>query len=454
MRSDLADLIPAPESGFKDIRIRTETIVVRDWFGFSHKQMIQVQSTPDGPILDPAYFNLKPYKGRPVMFRSAALDPNNRVFAAIAAMNKAKSVDEFIADSEGWTAPMTEEIVASTNGDIGLVSTGWLPLRNEHGVWTGYVPWTAQPNIKNPKSGIIATANNLATPANYPYPMPGAFATYRIARIRALLDQNASGDLDAAAAMQMDVTSAFAQRVLPPLAAMAAPRTPGGVDALTKLKAWDGAMAGERPEPLIFAAWIEMLSRAIYEDDLGPKLFDAYDGPRQNFLDTVLTGAAAPWCDRRDTPKRETCADLAGPALDEAVAELTKHYGANQAHWAWTAAHKADFAHPLFGGMPLVGAVFDVHEGVGGDAATIFAGAYNGGDFTDRHGPSFRAVYDLSNLNRSQFVIAPGQSGHPLSPHFKDLLKDWANGRGFEIRDDLDPGKPPAGSSTLTLSPR
>jgi penicillin amidase len=450
---DSADLIAAPAGGFENVRTRTETIVVRDWFGFSHKETISARRAPDGPILDPAYFNLKAYKGRPVMLRSAALDPHNRVFSAIAAMTGAQSVAGFIAASEGWTAPMTHELVASTDGDIGLVSTGWLPLRDESGAWAGSVPWTAQPNIENPKSGIIVTANNLATPAAYPYPMPGAFATYRITRIRTLLDQGAGADLDAAAAMQMDVASVFAERVLPPLVAMAAPQTPAGAAALAKLKTWDGAMEGERPEPLIFAAWIGALSRAVYEDDLGPDLFKLYAGPRQNFLDTVFTGPAAAWCDRKGTPQRETCAALAGPALDEAAAALAKRYGDDQDRWRWRAAHQANFAHPLFGAMPLLGALFDVRQGVGGDAGTIFAGAYEGEDFTDRHGPSFRVVYDLSDLNRSRFVIAPGQSGHPLSPHFKDLLDDWASRRGFEIRTDFDPAKPPPGSSTLTLTP-
>ncbi len=44
------------------------------------------------------------------------------------------------------------------------------------------------------------------------------------------------------------------------------------------------------------------------------------------------------------------------------------------------------------------------------------------------HGPSYRGVYDLADLDRSRFIAAPGQSGNPLSPHFRDMLRRWRDG--------------------------
>ena len=48
--------------------------------------------------------------------------------------------------------------------------------------------------------------------------------------------------------------------------------------------------------------------------------------------------------------------------------------------------------------------------------------------FEDRHGSGFRALYDLADLQESRFIIAGGQSGHPLSPFYGNLLEAWRDG--------------------------
>ena len=48
--------------------------------------------------------------------------------------------------------------------------------------------------------------------------------------------------------------------------------------------------------------------------------------------------------------------------------------------------------------------------------------------YANIHGAGYRAVYDLSDLDNSRFMIATGQSGHPLSPHYSDLVDLWRDG--------------------------
>ena len=65
-------------------------------------------------------------------------------------------------------------------------------------------------------------------------------------------------------------------------------------------------------------------------------------------------------------------------------------------------------------------------------------------------GPGLRAVYDLSDLARSQFIQPTGQSGNVLSPHYRDFLDRWVNVEYLPIltaRDHLN------ASGTLTLTP-
>ena len=39
--------------------------------------------------------------------------------------------------------------------------------------------------------------------------------------------------------------------------------------------------------------------------------------------------------------------------------------------------------------------------------------------------PGYREIIDLSPANDSRFLDAVGESGHPLSPHYDDFMKDW-----------------------------
>ena len=45
-----------------------------------------------------------------------------------------------------------------------------------------------------------------------------------------------------------------------------------------------------------------------------------------------------------------------------------------------------------------------------------------------RDGPSLRAVYDLSDLERSLFIHSTGQSGNVLSPLYDSFEERWRKG--------------------------
>jgi penicillin amidase len=43
-------------------------------------------------------------------------------------------------------------------------------------------------------------------------------------------------------------------------------------------------------------------------------------------------------------------------------------------------------------------------------------------------------IVDLGDPEASLFVAATGQSGHPLSPHYRDLTALWARGGYLPMR--------------------
>src|SRR3546814_9468429 len=150
------------------------------------------------------------------------------------------------------------------------------------------------------------------------------------------------------AALQMDTLSLFARDLVPILIARIERLVPDAATAtaLELLLDWDGDMAADRPEPVIFAAWIAALHDRLLGDDLGP-LLPQYRRIRAATLIRILT-AEPHWCDDRQTPPEETCRDLVAGSLSEALAETTRKLGPDIAGWRWGEAHQAVFEHRIW----------------------------------------------------------------------------------------------------------
>ena len=58
--------------------------------------------------------------------------------------------------------------------------------------------------------------------------------------------------------------------------------------------------------------------------------------------------------------------------------------------------------------------------------------SYQPEDNQQDHG-AYRGVYDLADLDRSLFMITPGQSGNPFSDHARDFAIRWRDGATITI---------------------
>ena len=94
----------------------------------------------------------------------------------------------------------------------------------------------------------------------------------------------------------------------------------------------------------------------------------------------------------------------------------------------------------LGGSVALLAPLFDVATASGGDTFTINVGQYWPNDaelpFANRHAASLRAIYDLSDPERSEFIYQTGQSGFVLSPRYRDMASEWAEVRYRPMRMD------------------
>jgi penicillin amidase len=257
--------------------------------------------------------------------------------------------------------------------------------------------------------------------------------------------------------MQADNISLVAKSLLP-LMTIFEPQSPLGRRVISRMRTWNGHMDRELEEPLIFTAWLRRFSRAVYEDELGENV-SAFWSFRPLFIQHILNSDAGNyWCDDKRTSVVETCRGLLETTLMTALSELEFRSGTNDPNeWRWGDEHRARFNHPLFNAMPVLGSIANLWIETDGGEYTVNRGGMRISDdanpFSHVHGSGFRGVYNLADLDRSRFIIATGQSGNILSPHYRNLMWQWRDG-GFVVLNKSREALAHEARLRITLTPR
>jgi penicillin amidase len=448
----------APD-GWKAFQVRHETIKVKGQADVD----LEVRETRHGPVITGtvpiiarAPVDAKKYA---IAFQWTALRPDDLTMQSGMRFDTAGNWQEFVAAAKDFSSPQQNMVYADVDGNIGFIAPGRVPVRKPdndlHGLapapgwdarydWDGFIPFEALPQQFNPAGHKIFTANQKIVPDDYPYFLTSEWTLpYRADRIGALLESRPKHNLDSFAAMQKDIVSLAAREMLP-LVHNTVPRSPEARDALRRLAGWNGDMAADRPEPLIFNAWMRELSRAMFADKLGDALMKDYWDLRniQAGMVNVLKNKdlQSHWCRAviaSPDPAAKTagelpgCGELQALALDAALADLRKRYGNDMAQWQWGVAHVARSEHRPFGKVPFLARFFDIRVASPGDTYTVDVGRYdlrNDSDpFTSRHAASLRVLYDLSDLDNSRFIHSTGQSGNVLSPLYRNFNQRWVD---------------------------
>jgi len=404
---------------------------------------LRVRSTRHGPVISdlPARGIAGP--DQVVALRAAALEPEDLTAQALFRLNRAIDWRGFTAALRDFHSPVQNFAYADTSGVIGFATAGRVPVRKGgsgavpvrgwtgEGDWIGWIPPEKLPQQLNPKSGRVINANNAVAGDRYPFQITSEWPeAWRAQRLSDALSGRDGWTVEDTQALQLDSLSlaALELKELLDVPTTADPRTQ---EAARLIAAWDGRMDRNRPEPLIFAAWMDQLWRDILADELGDD-FRAFRRPHAGTLIGILTKARH-WCDDVTTPEAESCEQIGARALDRALTTLTARHGPAMTGWRWGADHRAIFEHPLLRRLPVLDKLTGAAIETDGGDFTVNRGTYLPDSFRHVHGPGLRAVFDLSNLANSRFIIATGQSGNPLSRHYDDMMTAWRDNLGITM---------------------
>ena len=442
--SDDAERYETPD-GMRKFESRDETILVRG----ADDVAIVVRRSGHGPIVSDVYPLIQAITrpGHVIALASAALRPDDLSIEAAYHLNRARDWSSFKEALRYFHSPQQNILFADVGGNLGMFAPARVPIRKRHNGdmpapgwtgeydWKGFIPFDDLPQLYNPPVGRIVNANHPTVTNNYPYHLGhGGTPGYRARRIHDLLDATPRHAPETSAAMQSDLVSMMA-RDLAPLMTRIKPQQERARRAVEAIANWSGEMNRSLAEPLIFTAWLRELNRALYADDLGTA-FRHYWRLRPIFVRQALTRRNA-WCDNTTTGQIETCDQILETSLERALDDLAKRHGDESTIWRWGTAHRAKFFHPLLGDVPLVRSFVNITIESDGGGFTVNRGqhwiASESDPFTNRHGPVFRAIYDLSRLDNSQFMQPTGQSGNPLSASYGDFVERWRDGNYVRI---------------------
>ena len=388
-----------------------------------------------------------PTEGAAISFRYTALDGPNPGFQCLLPMLTATSVDDLDAAMRDWVDPCNNLVMGDVHGNIAYLTRGKLPVRSRANAWlpvpgwngrhdwTGTVPFSELPRLRNPETGWIATANNRIVGDDYPHYIALDYApNSRALRIYRRLDELTAATVEDMAGIHADRVSLPSKLFVEKLRSAA--DAAGRMDALIgHLATWDGGMEKDSRSALLYIAFRDQLTRLVADlpvfQSLGQNPFATEEPPLVGPVGFLYWLVPQFLRDEEETILEDgsTWDDLLLRAWDNAVGHLTSELGDDVNAWTWDAVHRTAPAHPLASaGDGLAELLNPPSVTMGGDSDTPqAAGIYPGVSFNVAGTSVARYIFDTSDWSNSRWIVPLGSSGHPGSPHYADQAELWSN---------------------------
>jgi penicillin G amidase len=429
------------EDEWRLLEIRREEIVVKGRRPVS----FEVRETHHGPIVNEA---LGADDAEPLALAWQTLrEPT--AFRGMFELLDVDSGPDLVRRLEGHTSPASNMIWADRQGSIGYKLIGRLP-RRRGGVadlpkpgwtgefeWEGTVPYAELPEVVDPESGFLVTANNRIVGDEYPHHITSEWLDgFRAKRIEQMLGEREKHDLEGFAEMQTDVLS------LPGLeAARRLSRLhPSGQrerSAIERLRVWDGRLDPDTVAGTIYQAFLLRLAREVARAAIGDRdLIERWLDRADNGFSPHITSPwrwhshlMGLWEEADEELVGRPWDDLVLEALAGALDDLTDRFGPDPAAWRWGDVHAMEFPHALGSANPVLRRLLNRQVRAGGAQETVCQIAYDPNDpYRAVWAPSWRMVADPTDPDRSRWQMFSGESGHPASPHYADLQEKWLAG--------------------------
>lgn len=429
------------EGEWRPLETRVEEIRVK---GRDEPERLEVRSTHHGPIVNE---QLGADPEQPLALRWTALDSPG-ISEAHFGLLEPRNGDELVEMLRSVAMPVVNLIWADRDR-IGYKMIGHVP-RRPGGVpdlpkpgwsgefeWDGLVPYDEMPELADPESGYLVTANNRVVDDSYPHHISSDWLSgYRAARIEQMLLEREQHDMESFRQIQVDLYSIPGDDVVHRLARLG-PAGQREVQAIERLKSWDRRMHPDSTAAAIYQAFLlrfgrEFTRAAIGDRDLAHRYLDlAHNG----FIEHVtspwrwVAHLLSLWEQGDEQLIGMSWDELALDALRGGLDDLAGRFGPDPDGWRWGEVHELRFPHALGEANPLFDWIFNRALRPGGAEETVVQVAFDPNNpYEAIWAPAWRMLADPAQPERSRWQTFTGQSGHAGSEHYDDLQPRWLAG--------------------------
>lgn len=396
---------------------------------------VQVRRTVWGPVAP------KPLGGRLVAIRWTALDPA-AVDLGLLDMDQAATLEQAIRTVNRAGAPTSNVMLADDQGHIAWTCMGRIPVRTGYdgsftvswadgqNGWTRYIQPDELPRVVDPPSDFLVSANHRAMGTDYPFLIGHTFANgYRAYRITERLQTMTGITETDMLRLQLDTTTelyeGYRRLALELLTDGKIEQEPFLADVRAALEAWNGRADVESVGFGLLVRFRKTLAQAVFspylwrcrEEDGSFRYGGDIDTPLERLLHDR---------DPRLLPDPQTYQEwdaFLAAQLEASARHLADEYETTSIQrLTWGRMNRARISHPLAGALPGLGWILDMPDDElpgCGFCVRLTTGTLSASE---------RFVVSPGHSEDGMFHMPGGQSGHPLSPHYRDQQGLWVSG--------------------------
>lgn len=368
------------------------------------------------------------YENPGIFVRWAANEVPDKSFDGYLELISSFSVRSLRKSLEKVAIPHLNIVFATVEGDIGYQATGIHPLHEQYlvgikdgskqnQVWKNFIAFEDLPYTLNPAKGFIVSANNYPATSIYKYfhSIKKEFSGSRASRIddliQSLLKKRVKISVEDMLKIQMDEFSTLAYKTLPVLLKLS-----NSSLVSEYFEGWDYELSKDSRQASVFINWysgiLTHLSVKI------PELTESF----------VFRSMVAKYIE--DNNIEALCLNLKIDikSCESSIKTLALNSIQAVGQTVWGELHKVKYDHFPFDSS-FFNWIFRTEVNSGGNEFTVNSKAFKYlQGYSSTFGTEARFVHDLGNWSQSLWGISTGQSGNPLSPHYKDFISPFDSG--------------------------
>ena len=378
-------------------------------------------------------------RNRAYAVRCGWLEVGGSPYLASLRMNQSNSWEEFREACNYSNIPGENMIWADKDGNIGWQAVGIAPIRNTHSgmvpvmgdgryEWDGYLPIIEKPNDFNPDNEFLATANENVTPLSYDKWNAIGFSwadPFRGDRVDEFLVDSKKFTMQDMIDLQVDYYSPpafYLTGMLSRLINYDENFLKEYDDYIWRLIKWDNKLNKNSVEATIYVNWERNIINEFNKEyvpekvkglirvqlfKIMNKLYNMDEKLRNNFLKKTFISS---------------------------INDLKSKFGDKTDDWVYgqDGYKHIKVKHPL---EEIVNdSIYKILSFQkyprGGNGYTVGA---TGSNLSQSHGATFKVIIDTKDWDNSLASNSPGQSGDPSSLFYRNLYKDWAEDKYFNL---------------------